>query len=205
MTIFFTTRRLACLTLALLLGVSDPSTATVLADEEEAQTPTAYTAWDDVSWAVKSRDISSQVVGDHIAPLYKNYINGCDEASVARGHPAHCEQNDNQRLTMNEHQPSSVYNYTKLGFQKIRAPKELFDIIQAFYIKNKHRATTEWADLNTYHNMWEAPPTIFHLNQARHGGGVEMQAKIWHYAQPILERWTVSFSPFISLIVYVYE
>ena len=198
MTICFTTRRLACLSLALLLGLSDPS-ATVLADDDddhdddhnddEAQTSTFYSAWDDVSWAVKSRDISSHL-GDHVAPLYKNYISGCDKATVARGHPARCNQHDNQRLMMNEHQPASVYNYTKLGFQKTRAPKELFDIIKAFYIRNKHRATTEWSDINTYHNMWEAPPTIFHLNQEKDGGGVGMQAKIWNMAKPIMERWT---------------
>jgi prolyl 4-hydroxylase len=188
MTICFTTRRLACLSLALILGLSDPS-ATVLADEEEAQTPGYYTAWDDVSWAVKSRDISSHV-GDHVAPLYKKYIHDCDEATAARGNLAHCYQHDRQRLLMNEHQPGSVYNYTQLGFQKIRAPKELFDVIRDFYMRNKHRAKTEWADINTYHNMWDAPPTIFHINQERDGGGVGMQAKIFNLAKPILERWT---------------
>jgi prolyl 4-hydroxylase len=194
MIICFSTRRLACLSLALLLGISDAS-ATVLADEEEeeaAQTPgdaSAYTAWDDASWAIKSRDVSSHL-GDHIAPLYENYIQGCDKAMVARGHPARCNQYDNQRQVMNKHQPGSVYNYTKLGYQKIRAPVELFDVIQAFYKRNKHRAKTEWADINTYHNMWEAPPTIFHLNQEKDGGGVGLQAKIWNLAKPIMERWT---------------
>ena len=206
MTICFTTRRLACLSLALLIGFSDPS-GTVLAndddgyvdyddDDDAAQTevqtqttPAFYSAWDDVSWAVKSNDITSHL-GDHVAPRYKNYMKGCDKATVARGHPARCHQHDIQRLTMNEHQPASVYNYTKLGFQKIRAPKELFDIIREFYMRNKHRAKTEWSEINTYHNMWEAPPTIFHLNQEKDGGGVGMQAKIWNLAKPIMERWT---------------
>jgi prolyl 4-hydroxylase len=193
MAICFTTRRLACLSLALLLVVSDPSTTVVAVDvaavADEAETPAFYTAWDDASWAVKSRDISSKL-GDHIEPLYENYINGCDEATEARGRPPRCDFHDENRLKMNEHQPGSVYNYTKLGFEKIRAPKELFDLIQAFYNRSKHLATTEWADINTYHNMWEAPPTIFHLNQEKHGGGIAMQTKIWNIAQPIMERWT---------------
>jgi hypothetical protein len=192
MAVCFTTRRIACLSLALLLVVSDPSTTVVAVDvavADEAETPAFYTAWDDASWAVKSRDISSKL-GDHIEPLYENYINGCDEATEARGRPPRCDFHDENRLKMNEHQPGSVYNYTKLGFEKIRAPKELFDLIQAFYNRSKHLATTEWADINTYHNMWEAPPTIFHLNQEKHGGGIAMQTKIWNIAQPIMERWT---------------
>ena len=145
-----------------------------------------YNAWDDASWAVKSNNVSSQL-GD-ISSRYKKFIEDCNLAvgSFAK----QCERDDEYRLRMNRDQPSSVYNYTKVGFKKIKAPKELYDMIYDFYTKNKDNAETEWKQINTYHNMWESPPTIVHLNQPAHGGSSHLQARIWDMARDILEEWT---------------
>jgi prolyl 4-hydroxylase len=78
-----------------------------------------------------------------------------------------------------------------LGYEKIKAPPELFAMILDFYNKNKHMAESEWKQINTYHNMWEAPTTIVHLNQRKNpGGGGNLQSKIWASAGPLMEQWT---------------
>lgn len=86
---------------------------------------------------------------------------------------------------------SDCSNYTELGYQKIKAPKKLFDLILEFYSENKHQAETEWKSLNVYHNMWEAPPTIVMMNEKKNrGGGAALQTKIWNIARPLMEEWT---------------
>jgi hypothetical protein len=44
-----------------------------------------------------------------------------------------------------------MLNYTKTGFQKIRAPEKVFRIIEAFWKENRDRAVIEWGDPNPYH------------------------------------------------------
>lgn len=102
-----------------------------------------------------------------------------------------CRVEEKYRLEMNRHQPSSVRNYTVAGYQKIRAPSDMFEMIQKFYQDNQGRDVIEWKDINTYHNMWKAPPTMIHLNQAKfNGGGPHLQNKIWAIAKKVLEDWT---------------
>jgi prolyl 4-hydroxylase len=151
-------------------------------------TPLVYEPFDDASWAIHSTKLSSTVLGGHVQRLYDDFIDKCDAAIGS----ASCVNEDQFRLRMNREQPSSVYNYTKLGYEKIKAPPELFAMILDFYKKNKHRAETEWKNVNTYHNMWEAPPTIVHLNRKyKHsGGGGNLQTKIWDIARPLMEQWT---------------
>jgi hypothetical protein len=44
---------------------------------------------------------------------------------------------------------------------------------------------------NTYHNMWEIPPTIMHMNQPKFkGGGPQLQSQIWHVAKELMEEWS---------------
>jgi prolyl 4-hydroxylase len=82
-------------------------------------------------------------------------------------------------------------NYTHQGYEKIRAPKELFDLVHDFWVKNKHLAEVEWKNINTYHNMWEVPPSIVMMNDENvPGGGSALQSKIWNIARPLMEEWT---------------
>jgi prolyl 4-hydroxylase len=74
---------------------------------------------------------------------------------------------------------------------KIRTPNDLFRKIFAFYKRNKDKEKVEWDHINTYHNMWEAPPTIVHLNQPLNdGGGMDFQTELWNLIKPILQEWT---------------
>lgn len=78
----------------------------------------------------------------------------------------------------------SPSNYTQQGYQKMRAPKELFDLVHDFWLSEKHLNRIEWNTVNSYHNMWHVPPTIVTLRLP------ELQTKIWKLAQPLLEEWT---------------
>jgi prolyl 4-hydroxylase len=74
--------------------------------------------------------------------------------------------------------------------QKIKAPKELFALIKDFWDKNRDKSEVEWSQINTYHNMWDSPPTIVHMNQHRMGGSPELQAKIFDMMKEVMEEWT---------------
>ena len=69
-------------------------------------------------------------------------------------------------------------------------PKELYDLIWDFYVTNKDKAEIEWKAINTYHNMWEAPPKMVYLSQPAHGGSQQLQAKIFDLVRPLLEEWS---------------
>jgi hypothetical protein len=159
---------------------------------------TEYTAQDSASWAISSDKLSS-VLGSDKQKLYDDFIAGCNIAKNTTADSNVCRDNDNFRIRMNRDQPASVYNYTVKGYEKIRAPEELFSIIKEFWEANRHKAEIEWKDINVYHNAWEAPPTIVHLNQQRMGGSVELQNKIWNLAKPILEEWTGQYLTGVSL------
>jgi hypothetical protein len=160
-------------------------------DASEASSSPFYSYADDASWAIRSRTLSP-LLGPDKQVLYDNYIRDCKEAAMERYQSTtNCVTDEEYRLDMNRYQPSSVRNYTKLGYQKIRAPAELFSLIQTFYEENKGNDEIEWPGINTYHNMWEVPPTILHINQHKHkGGGASLQNKIWDMAKNVLQEWT---------------
>jgi hypothetical protein len=168
----------------------------VVASKVESQETAAasvpfYTPEDDASWAVVSSKLST-MLGEHPQVIYDKYISDCEEAVKSINKEAqNCAEEEKHRFLMNRQQPKSVYNYTKVGYTKIKAPKELFDLILDFYETNKGKDRTEWANINTYHNMWEVPPTIMHLNQQKNqGGGASLQTTIWNTAKPLMEEWT---------------
>ena len=111
----------------------------------------AYTAFDDASWAITHETLSDDILRANKQALYDDYIRGCDEAIQSTGKPSRssCAAQDRQRLKMNSLQPSSVYNYTKHGFLKRKAPKELFDMIKEFYLEHRSKAEIEWKAINT--------------------------------------------------------
>mmetsp|Transcript_26147 Transcript_26147/g.43609 ORF Transcript_26147/g.43609 Transcript_26147/m.43609 type:complete len:446 (+) Transcript_26147:230-1567(+) len=142
----------------------------------------------DVSWAVKSKTIE----WPHVQSLYNGFIDNC---RVAAGTPKKaaqiCEDGENFRLNMNSHQPTSMRNYTRMGFKKIKAPLETFRLIQDFWQTNREQHNeTEWHSINTYHNMWHAPPDIVNIQLAESGGGPNITQKVWESARLTLEEWT---------------
>lgn len=82
--------------------------------------------------------------------FHDNYMQGCyDKYSKQR-----CDENEQQRVEMSLQQPQSVYNYTELGFTKIRAPEHVFTLIQEFWERNKDKGSPEkWAKGNVYTNV----------------------------------------------------
>jgi prolyl 4-hydroxylase len=153
-----------------------------------------YTAFDSASWAITSNKLSS-VLGTDKQVLYDKYIHDCNRAWYP-GDPEKgfsdriCEINDDNRMKMNRLQPSSVYNYTKEGYKKIRVPPELWSIIKDFWDKNRDKSEVEWSQRTVYHNTWDSHPTIVHLGQEHTGGSRKMQETIWEMTKPILEEWT---------------
>jgi hypothetical protein len=172
-----------------------------------------YTAADSASWAITSEKLSP-LLGSGKQSLYDDFIVGCNNAlleyqrkkQLARTNTIDeslnvpmCREHDQYRIRMNRDQPSSVYNYTKNGYAKIRTPPSLLKILQDFWAENKDKAEIEWKDVNVYHNSWEAPTTIAYLNKEHTGGSLELQAKIWEEAKPILEEWTGQYLTPVSL------
>jgi len=150
-----------------------------------------YTVFSDASWAVTHPTVSD-MLGGHILPIYNNYIEGCTKAATEQYNTPHfCADDEITRLDMNTYQPKSVYNYTKMGYQKIKTPPELFKMIRDFYDANRGKDEIEWKTINPYHNMWESPPTIMLTNQEKwEGGGRILQNKIWDAAREVLQEWS---------------
>jgi len=121
--------------------------------------------------------------------LYDNFIETCKEAA-GKNAQAVCVEGEEFRMKMNTHQPMSMRNYTRLGFKKIKAPPETFKLIKEFWEANRHLNETEWHSLNTYHNMWESPPTLVNIQQPASGGGPDLTNQVWESARQTLEEWT---------------
>jgi prolyl 4-hydroxylase len=82
-------------------------------------------------------------------------------------------------------------NYTHQGYEKIRAPKELFDLVHDFWVKNKDLASVEYDNINVHHNTWGEPSTILNINvDTVPGGGPALQSEIYNIARPLMEEWT---------------
>lgn len=149
----------------------------------------SYTAFDDASWAIRSSNVST-LLGHHILTRYHELLEGCREAS-SEEEESHCDIEDEYRLYMNTFQPQSMVNFTEIGFKKIRAPLDLYELIQKFWRSNQYRAITEWNRPTVYHNDHQSPPTIVDLgNTSLAGGGYQLQSAIALATRPILEEWT---------------
>ena len=143
----------------------------------------------DTSWAIKSKKLSN-LLGDKQS-LYDSFIQGCNASSGSPNDAlAACELGEDVRIKMNNIQPMSMRNYTKNGFLKIKAPAETFQLIKEFWDQNREKNETEWHSTNTYHNMWDSPPTLISIQERSKGGGPELAAAVWESARETLEEWT---------------
>jgi hypothetical protein len=119
-----------------------------------------YTAFDSASWAVTS-DTVSPMLGANKQDLYDNFINGCNLATfkgnMEENSGIDCIYEENYRLRSNREQPMSVYNYTKMGYKKIKAPASLMEVIFEFWNKNREKAVTEDIGIDVYLNSWDSP------------------------------------------------
>ena len=121
---------------------------------------------------------------------YDRYMTGCSQAFGRAA--SRCRSTEDDRIEMTLRQPRSMQNYTAMGFHKIKAPKELFDIIHEFWMNNKHKAKPEqWGVANTYTNNWESKTDMVSVEDINlRGGGSDLKQKIWNSARDVIGEWT---------------
>jgi prolyl 4-hydroxylase len=143
----------------------------------------------DSSWAIKSPQLTD-VLGNK-QQIYDTFIEGCRQAAGQENALAMCDDNEENRIEMNNFQPMSMRNYTELGFAKIRAPEQVMGLLNEFWKANKHLAEREWKEATTYHNVWEAPTTVVNAqDEDIPGGGTELTEHIWEASRLVMEEWT---------------
>eukprot|EP00548_Thalassiothrix_antarctica_P013872 CAMPEP_0194171908 /NCGR_PEP_ID=MMETSP0154-20130528/6470_1 /TAXON_ID=1049557 /ORGANISM="Thalassiothrix antarctica, Strain L6-D1" /LENGTH=474 /DNA_ID=CAMNT_0038884427 /DNA_START=169 /DNA_END=1590 /DNA_ORIENTATION=+ len=130
-----------------------------------------------------------QPLGDR-QKFYDDMIQGCVEYYGKKGN--RCIEYERERVEMTLRQPQSMENYTDLGFKKIRAPDNVWQLIKKFWDINKDNQSREnWPAGNTYTNHWHAETRIVNIenNQLR-GGGLKLKEAIWEAAQSTMTDWT---------------
>jgi hypothetical protein len=131
-----------------------------------------------------------QPLGDR-QQLYLNHLEGCRRA-YAPLDSYKCDSFEYDRMIMNRRQPQSMKNLTEIGFQKIRAPPHLKELIEEFWNKNSNKDKEEnWGVGNTYLNHWDSPTTLVSVDDiGLRGSGTKLKEHIWAAASAVMEEWT---------------
>eukprot|EP01042_Synura_sphagnicola_P000631 gene631-692_t len=92
---------------------------------------------------------------------------------------------------MNLDQPKRQHNYTNIGFKKMVAPKEAWDLISGYWNANNDKMKLEnWPPGNTYTNNWKSPTYMVSLEDSNlRGSGNGLKRRIWDAMRPTLEEW----------------
>jgi len=103
-----------------------------------------------------------------------------------------CLQSELDRVDMGLRQPSSMQNYTDLGFKKIKTPPAVWKLIKNFWENNKEKKMPEnWPKGNTYVNHWDSPTHMISVeNKQLRGGGQILKQAIWDSARDTIQEWT---------------
>ena len=144
------------------------------------------------------KNMPIQPLGMDANERYQQYIQGCvdfyntitDSNKSQRGQ--RCLDNEEDRIEMTLRQPQSVYNYTKMGFTKIRAPDQVFSLLKEFYDQNVGSEKPEkWIPGNIYTNHWSSPSHMLSVEDTKLiGGGYVLKQHIWNAARDTIEAWT---------------
>ena len=125
--------------------------------------------------------------GTHFGNRYRSLMKGCYDTFSQR----ECDVNEDARIEMNLQQPKNQYNYTEIGFKKLKVPENIWKIIQEFWEENKHKEKLEkWPRGNTYVNNWESPTYMVSFEDKSLRGGIAMKDQIWTAMKPIISEWT---------------
>jgi hypothetical protein len=149
----------------------------------------------DVSFPMHHANVSTDnnPLGDK-QQFYEDLINGCVDHynKESDGKGLRCLSNEKDRVEMSLRQPKSMYNYTQLGYTKIRAPEKVFKLIKEFWDANKKREKPErWPAGNTYVNHWTSPTYMVSVEDtALEGGGHALKQMIWNAARDTISEWT---------------
>ena len=117
---------------------------------------------------------------------YSNLMEGCYKMYSVES----CNYTEIDRIQMNRMQPATQYNYTSLGFKKLRLPSELYNKIKAFWDKNKNQTSAEeYFNGYTYINHWDSPSRMVNFENKNFTDGLELKQEIWDGVKPILQDW----------------
>lgn len=122
---------------------------------------------------------------------YEDFMAGCrDYYGPKKGD--RCGATEADRIEMSVRQPQSMVNFTDTGFKKIKAPKEVMELLYAHWERNKDQKKPEvWPAGNTYVNHWESPTYMLSVEDTGlRGGGFALKQKIWDAAKRTIEEWT---------------
>ena len=86
------------------------------------------------------KDMPIQLLGNK-QEQYEKYIQGCMDYYGEKGDL--CVSNEAARHEMSLRQPKGMYNYTKLGYTKIRAPDEVMRLLKEYWDANKDNQKVE--------------------------------------------------------------
>ena len=123
--------------------------------------------------------------------FYEHFMEGCRKYYEPDGWK--CDSSESERIEMTLRQPKGMYNYTTLGFHKVRAPANVMALLSKFWSK-KFTSTDNiknetWGPGNTYTNHWSAPTRMLSLDS-------KTRRAVWDATKSTLEGWTgVELSP----------
>jgi len=142
---------------------------------------------------LKYQDMPIQPLGDRQA-FYETFLESCEKYYKEKKGQGLCSSTEENRIYQSLKQPSSMQNYTDIGFKKIRTPDRVWKIIQSFWEMNKAKMYTTqevWGKGNTYTNNWESPTYMVSVeNTQLRGGGENIKAEIWSAARDTISEWT---------------
>jgi len=132
--------------------------------------------------------------------FYRDFLEGCREKYAPEGW--RCDETENDRIDMNLRQPASMFNYTTLGFHKVRAPANVMTILKKFWNQKftspANMPNETWPPGNTYTNHWSSPTKMLRVD-------TPLRKDIWDASKTALEEWTgVELSPTSLYGVRVY-
>jgi hypothetical protein len=180
-------------------GEVPTSNASERALEQELDGTYTYTAFDSASWAITSQNVSSKL-DPNKQSTYDSFIRECNRAFHPLNHnTTYCNKNDEMRIEMNTFQPSSVYNYTRKGYKKIRTPTKLFALLRDFWDQNKDKREPEWKSVTVFQNSWKYNTDIVHVGHERSGGSPTLNKAVYDAVRPFLEDWTGHYLDPVSL------
>jgi prolyl 4-hydroxylase len=138
--------------------------------------------------------------------IYDEFLSSCIKRFGTKGD--RCVSNERDRIAMSLRQPQSMTNYTEIGFKKIKAPPELFKLLQEFWRNNKERAQKEqWGIGNTYTNNWISPSYMVSVeNTNLRGGGPNFKQHLWDLAKDTIQvnvigvEWKLQLQFFLTVI-----
>lgn len=124
---------------------------------------------------------------------YLRYLDGCRHSIANTEYTGRCDLFEYDRQLMNRRQPQSMVNYTETGFQKVKAPEHLTELVSAFWQKN-HLAPQKnetWGVGNSYANVWDRPTRVVSVDDVGlRGSGAKLKEEIWSALSALMEEWT---------------